>query len=86
MFHFFLNIVSSQGLLFNNVSFQGKRYQRIAMFFTQTDAPTVVTKVVSVVAAHLRTQDMRLAVYLDDRLCLNQIQQQLLKYQYDGCF
>ncbi|XP_060594733.1 uncharacterized protein LOC132749068 [Ruditapes philippinarum] len=45
-------------------------------------APRVFTKIVSVVAAHLRTQNIRLAVYLDDWLCLNQIHQHLLKDQY----
>ncbi|XP_060587193.1 uncharacterized protein LOC132742746 [Ruditapes philippinarum] len=52
------------------------------MCFGPTVAPRVFTKIVSVVAAHLRTQIIRLAVYLDDWLCLNQIHQHLLKDQY----
>lgn len=63
-------------------AFQGKCYQWKVMCFGPTVAPRVFTKIVSVVAAHLRTQNIRLAVYLDDWLCLNQIHQHLLKDQY----
>ncbi|VDH94104.1 Hypothetical predicted protein [Mytilus galloprovincialis] len=43
-----------------------------ALPFGPTSAPRVFTKVVSVEAAHLRAQDIRLEVYLDDWFLVNQ--------------
>ncbi|VDI82662.1 Hypothetical predicted protein [Mytilus galloprovincialis] len=43
-----------------------------ALPFGPTSAPRVFTKVVSVVAAHLRAQGIRLVVYLDDWFLVNQ--------------
>ena len=59
-------------------SVQGQVYQFKALCFGPTSSPRVFTKVVSVVAAHLRKQNIRLAVYLDDWMCVNQFQQKLV--------
>ena len=54
-------------------------YQWKAMCFGPTCAPRIFTKLVSVVAAYLRTQNIRMSVYLDDWLIVNQNQQQLVQ-------
>ena len=56
-----------------------KCYQFKALCFGPTSAPRVFTKIVAVVAAHLREQNVRLASYLDDWLALNQIRIYLLQ-------
>jgi hypothetical protein len=53
-------------------------YQFKVLCFGSTSAPRVFTKIVSVVAAYLRTLGIRLAVYLDDWLIVNQNKRQLL--------
>ena len=58
---------------------QNQSYQWKAMCFGPTCAPRVFTKVVSVVAAYLRTQNIRLVIYLDDWLIVNQDKNQLLQ-------
>ena len=52
--------------------------QFTALPFGPTSAPRVFTKVVSVVAAHLRAQGIRIVVYLDDWFIINQHKTQLL--------
>ena len=52
---------------------QGKVYRFTCLCFRPAVAPRVFTKVVSVAAAHLRTLNLRLAVYLDDWFLVNQI-------------
>ncbi|VDI76632.1 Hypothetical predicted protein [Mytilus galloprovincialis] len=47
-------------------------YQFKVLCFGPTSSPRVFTKIVSVVAAHLRKQGIRLAVYLDDWLIVDQ--------------
>ncbi|VDI49374.1 Hypothetical predicted protein [Mytilus galloprovincialis] len=47
-------------------------YQFRVLCFGPTSAPRIFTKVCSVVAAHLRAQNIRLATYLDDWFLLNQ--------------
>lgn len=59
-------------------AFQGQCYQWKVMCFGPTVAPRVFTKLVTVVAAYLRTMNIRLGVYLDDWLGLNQFRKQLL--------
>ena len=54
-------------------------YQWKTMCFGPTSAPRVFTKMVSVVAAYLRTHNVRLAVYLDDWLIVNQSKEGLLQ-------
>ncbi|CAC5386371.1 unnamed protein product [Mytilus coruscus] len=49
------------------------------MCFGPTCALGIFTKLVSVVAAYLRTQNIRMSVYLDDWLIVNQDQQQLVQ-------
>ena len=56
---------------------QGKVYQFTCLCFGPAVAPRVFTKVVSVAAAHLRTLNLRLAVYLDDWFLVNQIKKLL---------
>ena len=51
--------------------FKNQCYQWKVMCFGPTSAPRVFSKLVSVVAAYLRIQNVRLAVYLDDWLNLN---------------
>ena len=58
---------------------QGKAFQYRALAFGPKTSPRVFTKVVSVVAAHLRKQSIRLAVYLDDWLALNAVRKLLLR-------
>ena len=58
---------------------KGKAYQYRVLAFGPKTSPRVFTKVVAVVAAHLRMQSIRLAVYLDDWLALNAILQMLLR-------
>ena len=57
----------------------GQCFQWKCLCFGPTSAPRVFTKIVSVVAAHLRAQNIRLASYLDDWLAVNQIRRQLLQ-------
>jgi hypothetical protein len=47
-------------------------------FLGPTSAPRVFTKIVSVVAAILRAQSIRVAIYLDDWLVVNQNKQHLI--------
>ena len=56
---------------------QGKVYQFTCLCFGPAVAPRVFTKVVSVAVAHLRTLNLRLAVYLDDWFLVNQIKKLL---------
>ncbi|VDI03229.1 Hypothetical predicted protein [Mytilus galloprovincialis] len=51
---------------------QNQAFQFKALCFGPTSAPRVFTKIVSVVAAYLRTKNIRLVVYLDDWLIINQ--------------
>ncbi|CAC5376712.1 unnamed protein product [Mytilus coruscus] len=46
-------------------------YQFVALCFGPSQAPRVFTKIVTVIAAHLRIQNVRLATYLDDWLLVN---------------
>lgn len=55
---------------FLQFSWQNKRYQFRAMPFGLSIAPRIFTKVMRVVAQHLRSQGVRLVVYLDDILVL----------------
>ena len=57
---------------------KGKCYQFTCLCFGPTVAPRVFTKVIAVVAAHLRMQNIRLAVYLDDWFLVNQIKTLLM--------
>ena len=57
---------------------KGKCYQFTCLCFGPTIAPRVFTKVIFVVAAHLRMRNIRLAVYLDDWLFVNLIRRLLL--------
>ena len=57
---------------------QGKVWQFTCLCFGPTIAPRAFTKVVSVVAAHLRMQNVRLAVYLDDWFLVNQLRNMLI--------
>lgn len=50
---------------------QGKLYQFVALCFGLSQAPRVFTKIVTVIAAYLRMQNIRLASYLDDWLLVN---------------
>ncbi|CAC5399818.1 unnamed protein product [Mytilus coruscus] len=56
----------------NTVTRPDKDDKSLALPFGPTSAPRVFTKVVSVVAAHLRPQVIRLVVYLDDWFLVNQ--------------
>lgn len=56
----------------------GKAYQFVSMCFGPTVAPRTFTKIISVIAAHLRMQNVRLAVYLDDWFLINQLERLLL--------
>ena len=58
---------------------RGKVYQFKALCFGPTSAPRIFTKIISVIAAHLRKQSIRLATYLDDWLAVNQMKNMLLK-------
>ena len=58
---------------------KGKAYQYRVLAFGPKTSPRMFTKVAVVVAAHLRMQSIRLAVYLEDWLALNAIQQMLLR-------
>ena len=50
----------------------GQCWQWKCLCFGPSTAPRVFSKVISVIAAHLRAQNIRLASYLDDWLALNQ--------------
>ena len=52
---------------------QGRCFQWKVLCFGPTSAPRCFTKIVAVVAAHLRAQSIRLASYLDDWLVVNQV-------------
>ena len=52
--------------------------QFTALPFGPTSAPRVFTKVVAVIAAHLRSRGIRLVVYLDDWFLINQSKSQLV--------
>ena len=58
---------------------QGKVYQFTCLCFGPTMAPRAFTKVVAVIAAHLRMQNMRVAVYLDDCFIVNLIRKMLIQ-------
>ena len=51
---------------------QGTVYQFRVLCFGPTSSPRIFTKIISVVAAHLRKQSIRMAVYLDDWFSVNQ--------------
>ncbi|CAC5396319.1 unnamed protein product [Mytilus coruscus] len=53
-------------------------YQFRVLCFGPTSAPRIFTKVCSVVAAHLRAQNICLAAYLDDWFLINQAKQMLI--------
>ena len=53
------------------------QFVHVALCFGPTSAPRVFTKIVYVVAAHLRLQNVRLASYLDDWLAVNQLRTNL---------
>lgn len=56
----------------------GPYYQFRTLCFGPSPAPRIFTKIVSVIAAHLRSLGMRLATYLDDWFLLNQERLNLL--------
>jgi len=56
-------------------------YQFRVMAFGPKVAPTTFTKCVTVVAAFLRQQSLKLSLYLDDRLGLNATKRGLLQYR-----
>ena len=56
----------------------GKAYQFICLCFGSNQAPRNFTKIVTVIAAHLRMQNLRMAVYLDDWFLVNQVKQMLI--------
>lgn len=58
---------------------QNQCYQWKTLCFGPTSAPRVFTKIVSVVAAYLRTRNIRLVVYLDDWLVVNQCKENLIQ-------
>ena len=64
---------------------QGRCYQWKTLCFGPTSAPRVFTKIVSVVAAILRAQRIRVAIYLDDWLVVNQNKQHLI-LDLEKCF
>ena len=55
-----------------------KCYQFTTLCFGPTQAPRVFTKIITVVAAYLRMQNVRLASYLDDWLVVNIMRKMLL--------
>jgi mRNA-degrading endonuclease HigB of HigAB toxin-antitoxin module len=58
---------------------KGQVYQFKALCFGPTVSPRVFTKVIAVIAEYLRSKAIRLAVYLDDWLFLNQKLAAILK-------
>ena len=56
----------------------GKAYQFTCLCFGSNQAPRNFTKIVTVIAAHLRMQNLRMAVYLDDWFLVNQVKQMLI--------
>ena len=60
---------------------ENRCYQWKTMCFGPTSAPQVFTKMVSVIAAYLRTHSVRLAVHLDDWLFVNRSKERLLQDQ-----
>ena len=63
---------------FLRFAWKGKVFQFKTLCFGPTVSPRVFTKILSVVAAYLRVKAIRLAVYLDDWIQLNQERQILL--------
>jgi mRNA-degrading endonuclease HigB of HigAB toxin-antitoxin module len=61
--------------------FQGVTYQFRALCFGPTSSPRVFVKIITVVLAHLRKLNIRLAGYLDDWLTVNKTKAMLLKDQ-----
>ncbi|CAC5368900.1 unnamed protein product [Mytilus coruscus] len=57
---------------------QGKCYQFVALCFGPSQAPRVFTKIINVVAAHLRIQNILLATYLDEWLLVNAQEKMLI--------
>ena len=57
----------------------GQCWQWKCLCFGPSTAPPVFSKVISVIAAHLRAQNIRLASYLDDWLDRNQLKRLLLQ-------
>ena len=57
----------------------GQCWQWKCLCFGPSTAPRVFSKVISVIAAHLRAQNIRLASYLDDWLALNQLKRLLVQ-------
>jgi hypothetical protein len=72
MYHYFQNTVNISDFAFKAGVINGK------LCFGPTSAPRVFTKIVSVVAAILRAQSIRVAIYLDDWLVVNQNKQHLI--------
>ena len=58
---------------------QGKVYQFTCLCFSPTVAPRAFTKMVTVIAAHLRMRNILLAVYLDDWFLVNLIRKVLIQ-------
>ena len=59
-------------------SIQGQVFQFRALPFGPSQSPRCFTKIISVVTAHFRMHNMRLASYLDDWLIVNAIKKMLL--------
>ena len=57
----------------------GQCWQWKCLCFGPSTAPRVFSKVISVIAAHLRAQNIRLASYLDDWLAPNQLKRLLVQ-------
>lgn len=58
---------------------KGICYQWKVLCFGPKSAPRVFTKMTAVVAAHLRSQNIRLTTYLDDWFALNQLRKMLVQ-------
>ena len=58
---------------------QGKAYTFTCLCFGPSQAPRNFTKTVTVIAAYLRMQNLRIAVNLDDWFLVNQIRQLLIR-------
>ena len=57
---------------------QGKAYQFTRLSFSPSQAPRNFTKIGTVIAAHLRMQNLRRSVYLDVWFSVNQIREMLV--------
>ena len=64
---------------FLRFAFQKKTYQFKALCFGPTSSPRVFTKLISVIAAHLRKKGIILATYLDDWLVIGQDKDHLIE-------